>query len=400
MNASRLTLGESPALTAAKQDFLQRVLLSLIPVALTHFLVQTWLHDDARLSALLVSCAIVMLLVVSGWVAKKLPPLATGVTLSTMLAALILSAASLSGVSTTFGHLVAPVLIFTTMVGTRLAMGFLAAIFVAMAAATALSPAFASREAISTTFSMGAIQFVVFVVAAAMARLWLAAHEARLESERKSLLAPQKALSIAFPATALLDGEILREPTVAFQKLFGPNAVEGIHFNALWPEDERNVVREALQKFEHIELRVGDRVVELFATPVPEVDIDESPRELRVIAARDVTLRARLADQLATTQRVVALSELAAGVAHEIQNPLTSLMLCVGFLEDGTAPEPDDVSEIQRAAERIRQTVNDLIALTNSHGEPPIATVVTEPISTALRIAEASIRASDAEITV
>jgi signal transduction histidine kinase len=85
---------------------------------------------------------------------------------------------------------------------------------------------------------------------------------------------------------------------------------------------------------------------------------------------RDVTERKRLEAQLAESDRLVAIGTLAAGVAHEINNPLavifTNLELATRTLTElarGT-PLPDDLldelGDAQIAADRVRHVVRDL----------------------------------------
>src|SRR5437016_9826656 len=56
-------------------------------------------------------------------------------------------------------------------------------------------------------------------------------------------------------------------------------------------------------------------------------------KELGVIGVfRDLTRVRQLEDRLRRSDRLAAIGELAAGLAHEIKNPLTSLMTCSRIL--------------------------------------------------------------------
>ncbi len=74
--------------------------------------------------------------------------------------------------------------------------------------------------------------------------------------------------------------------------------------------------------------------------------------------ARDVTERSKLADQMARAERLAALSTLAAGLAHEINNPLTSAMLQVDVLEKQAAAvvNPDARAELVERFNELRRT--------------------------------------------
>jgi signal transduction histidine kinase len=93
-------------------------------------------------------------------------------------------------------------------------------------------------------------------------------------------------------------------------------------------------------------------------------------RELREAALR--AERRKMQEQLLLSDRLASLGLLAASVAHEINNPLASLMANLGFALDATgsdtaAPEASPTSEREQAlrdcmlcAERIREIVRDI----------------------------------------
>jgi PAS domain S-box-containing protein len=91
-----------------------------------------------------------------------------------------------------------------------------------------------------------------------------------------------------------------------------------------------------------------------------------------VISRRARADRDRLTAQLAQTDRLVAMGTLAAGVAHEINNPLAYVMASQSFLAEGLArlrdrtsdpalPElADALHDAREGCERVRQIVRDL----------------------------------------
>jgi len=96
---------------------------------------------------------------------------------------------------------------------------------------------------------------------------------------------------------------------------------------------------------------------------------DGAPAE--VLIARDITERKRLQARLAVADRMLALGTLAAGVAHEINNPLASVMLNLEALENGLRrQDPEAGASMERlalqareafeGAERVRLIVRDL----------------------------------------
>ncbi len=89
-----------------------------------------------------------------------------------------------------------------------------------------------------------------------------------------------------------------------------------------------------------------DRVVLLRAAPVPGDD-----PQLQVVL-RDVTSRVRMEEELERTRRLAAVGVLAAGVAHEINNPLTVMQLRVDLLREQT-----DDSEVSDQLRVVRDHI-------------------------------------------
>jgi two-component system NtrC family sensor kinase len=92
---------------------------------------------------------------------------------------------------------------------------------------------------------------------------------------------------------------------------------------------------------------------------------DESGRITHVVGVeRDITEDLRVRDRLVRTERLSAVGELAAGVAHEINNPLQTilgraeLLLADGDLEAGHK----DVEVIRQEATRVAQIVHNLLS--------------------------------------
>ncbi|MDB4935857.1 MAG: uncharacterized protein JWP87_2829 [Labilithrix sp.] len=90
----------------------------------------------------------------------------------------------------------------------------------------------------------------------------------------------------------------------------------------------------------------------------------------RLIVGRDVTERIRLQQQLLTADRMASIGMLAAGVAHEVNNPLAYVLNNVEIAMKGLAPLGDTTQHSRDAlavalegVDRIRTIVRDLLAL-------------------------------------
>jgi PAS domain S-box-containing protein len=98
---------------------------------------------------------------------------------------------------------------------------------------------------------------------------------------------------------------------------------------------------------------------------ITSIFIDFEGRPAVLAFARDVTERVRLRAQLAHADRLASLGMMAAGVAHEINNPLQFVMLAVDLLERRAIREPDVdtlklAESIRAGVERVAAIVRDL----------------------------------------
>jgi signal transduction histidine kinase len=119
---------------------------------------------------------------------------------------------------------------------------------------------------------------------------------------------------------------------------------------------------------------------------------------------REGALRAdqrKMREQLATSERMATAGVLAAGVAHEINNPLAvvlaNLELIAGLLcvlpPDARLTEVDGpLTDAREAGERIRRIVRDVKLFSRSHHEERDAVDVTSVIESSIRMAWNEIR--------
>jgi len=88
-----------------------------------------------------------------------------------------------------------------------------------------------------------------------------------------------------------------------------------------------------------------------------------------VRVARDITERKRMEEQLITTDRLASIGELAAGIAHELNNPLTSV---IGFSQlllgrDVADDVKKDIEVVYSEAQRAAGVVNSLLTFARKH---------------------------------
>ncbi len=123
---------------------------------------------------------------------------------------------------------------------------------------------------------------------------------------------------------------------------------------------------------------------------------DEDGRPLRFAAVvSDVTERRQMQAQLELSQRMAGLGTLAAGVAHEINNPLASVSANLDWLARALAEDGElaaVVAEARDGAERVRDVVRGLRAISSPGGPGRAPADVRVELEAAIRLARNEIR--------
>lgn len=133
--------------------------------------------------------------------------------------------------------------------------------------------------------------------------------------------------------------------------------------------DDRLRVKRALEQlkeqfvpvtFEYRMLHVSGDFHWLEATAVPAEDEDGKKM---IITSRDISRRKEAEEMLRNTEKMLVLGDLAAGIAHEIRNPLTTLRGFLQLIRETEAPQTEYVDLMFSEVDRINSIVIELLLL-------------------------------------
>jgi len=131
----------------------------------------------------------------------------------------------------------------------------------------------------------------------------------------------------------------------------------------------------------------------------------EEEVEALLVIARDLTALRRLEGQVVQAEKLATLGQLAAGVVHELNNPLTSISVYAERLHQKASSDPDaDPTDVKRlgrivqAAERILRFTGDLVTYARPATEAPKPLAPAEVVEQALVFCEHVVRDTHAEV--
>lgn len=112
---------------------------------------------------------------------------------------------------------------------------------------------------------------------------------------------------------------------------------------------------------------------------------------------RDITDRVRLQAELMKKDRLASLGILAAGIGHELNNPLTAVAIQAKKLHDSAdrlalpAEVKESLGQIDEAAQRMRAIISDLLFLARSADQPQTHVDVAQVLASTVKLLQAGI---------
>lgn len=136
----------------------------------------------------------------------------------------------------------------------------------------------------------------------------------------------------------------------------------------------------------------------LSATPI----LDESDQcNGAVIVLRDLREIKQLEEKVRRAEKLAAIGRLAAGVAHEIRNPLSSIRGFAQFLRQSLKDNPRELEYAQTMVaevDRINRVVTDLLTFAGPSKAEPVPTDITEIVEHCVRLVQVDSESRNIEI--
>jgi two-component system NtrC family sensor kinase len=130
-------------------------------------------------------------------------------------------------------------------------------------------------------------------------------------------------------------------------------------------------------------------------------DVDGRPAGL-VVGVRDLTEERRVAERMRQTEKLAALGELVAGVAHELNNPLTGISAFAQLLLEDPLDEEqlDSVKLIKREADRAVAVIRDLLVFSRKTGPRHLDVDVNTLVEQTVRLRAYGLRSAGIDVSL
>ncbi len=229
--------------------------------------------------------------------------------------------------------------------------------------------------------------------------------EERHQQERRRVLATALE-AMEQPVFIVSRDLIVRYANGAAAAQFGysPDDLVGLHVGTfqvhLWSMQDRNAAARAMDDVGHW---AGERPLRrkdgndfpawLIVSPIR----DGTRRRVgHVIVVRDLTEERRMAEQLRQSEKLAALGELVAGVAHEVNNPLTGISAFAQLLleDDLSGEQRESVSLMKREADRAVSVIRDLLAFARKTGPRSVMVDMNDLVEQTIRLRSYGMRST------
>jgi len=121
-----------------------------------------------------------------------------------------------------------------------------------------------------------------------------------------------------------------------------------------------------------------------------------------VVIARDITSEKQLENRMSETEKLAGIGQLAAGIAHQLNTPLGSILLSAQMLEDTIKDEDDseDIHRIIRQTEQCRGIIKGLLNFARPTGTERGSVNLAEAVTETAYLMEKNLKLAGVELIV
>jgi len=121
-----------------------------------------------------------------------------------------------------------------------------------------------------------------------------------------------------------------------------------------------------------------------------------------VVIARDITSEKQLETKMSETEKLAGIGQLAAGIAHQLNTPLGSILLSAQMLEDSVAGEDqaEDVRRIIRQTDQCRTIIKGLLNFARPTGKERTRLDLGETIRETVYLLEKNIKLAGVNLAI
>jgi PAS domain S-box-containing protein len=185
-------------------------------------------------------------------------------------------------------------------------------------------------------------------------------------------------------------------------EIFGPEAHEKKYFHLLYPNKKtpgscivKNCFTTGIESDNELKIPVNGRTMDFWCTSNVVLRAREGTPRRVVLVCRNLAEKKRMREEVLRNAQLAALGELAAGVAHEINNPINGIINYAQIIEDSRGTGQEDAELPQRIiAEgmRIANIVSKLLSFARAGNEEKEAVDIPEIIDDVLDLTQAMLK--------
>lgn len=165
--------------------------------------------------------------------------------------------------------------------------------------------------------------------------------------------------------------------------------------------DARRLNRSLTFEFPWRRAQRPDGLIRLTLSPLPPGRGSDDPDErLYVAIARDVTSERQLESRMSQAEKLAGIGQLAAGIAHQLNTPLGSILLSAQLLAETELPEDqaEDVERIIRQTEQCRQIIKGLLNFARPQHQERTIVQLGEVAHETVHLMEKNLRAAGVKV--